>query len=363
MTMSNKYLSIISLILAAFVLLSGVSCTRQELPGGAVTISLSSCLPETRGAAEIKDGSEIYFGTDDNPDLILLIFDNNGNLVARYPDGANSEKMDGATPTDFSIRLKKRTNGEQIPEGTYAVYAVANTGEGLWTMSDGTNAVSINILKTNNSLTKTTLENLIFTGVPTDAGRLPLTAKGTVTVNTAGNGNAALSLSRPVAKVVVKLVNNFGNDLTLNPFSVTLTNLVSDKGYLFSHTPDFPTGVSYSDFSHSVPNTDESEVVLPYNTNPDNAIYEIPSFVFPGTGSYKCSLSFSITKVGQATLAPPKPFNFQDLSVHNNRGEDITSVARNQCLTITVSINKGSMLSFNFDVSDWTEHTENVTFD
>ena len=54
---------------AALTLLLGASCTPEEQPGGAVTILLSSGLPETRGASEIADGSEIFIDQIANTEL------------------------------------------------------------------------------------------------------------------------------------------------------------------------------------------------------------------------------------------------------------------------------------------------------
>lgn len=350
--------TVISIIAAAIVLLSGVSCTPQEQPGGTVTVILSSGLPETRGAAEVADGSEIYLDNGE-PDLILLLFNSQGALVAKYPDPDHASVMDTPTPSggDMMIRISKTTSGGTIPAGDYTLYGIANTA-GLWTMTDGTNTITASSITT-----KTQADNLYFSQSPTlQASRLPLTAKTTVTVSANGNGSAELVMRRCVAQVVVRVVNNYGSALTLSanesyPF-FSLHGLNASTGYLFQHSPDQPAGVVYSDLVNSTVPT-----VLEDNTEQNSNIYEYTALVFPGTGSYLCDIAFAVTQVGGSPLGSASKFRFTDLPVHNNRGEDITSISRNQRLTITVTISQGQMLSFSFEVGEWTPITETVSFD
>lgn len=371
--MMMRMKTVISIIAAAIVLLSGVSCTPQEQPGGAVTVILSTGLPETRGAAEVADGSEIYLDNNGDPDLILLLFNSQGALVAKYPDPDHASVMNTPTPSggDMMIRISKTTSGGTIPAGDYTLYGIANTA-GLWTMTDGSNTISASSITT-----KTQADNLYFSqSNPTlQASRLPLTSKTTVTVSANGNGSAELVMRRCVAQVVVRVVNNYGAVLTLGscraldpntgdpinnqflPF-FSLHELNASTGYLFQHSPDQPASVVYSDLVNStVPASLED------NTAQNSNIYEYSSLVFPGTGSYLCDIAFAVTHVGASELDPAREFRFTDLPVHNNRGEDITSISRNQRLTITVTISQGQMLSFSFDVGDWTEKTETVSFD
>lgn len=370
---------------AALALLLGNSCTPQEQPGGAVTITLSSSLPETRGAAEVADGSEIFIdrsGANPVPDLILLIFDENGALAAAYPDGDRSVLVADPVPTgnDMRIRFTKGTDGNPLPEGDYTVYGLANSA-GLWALSDGTSTINagefskeslISLAGTRSVTPQAEAEALYFTPLfaedspskpnpdlrESPNNRMPLTAKASLNVNANGNGSADLQLKRCVAQVVVKFVNNYGEELTLEDFSVTLHGINASTGYLFQHDPDIPTGTVYGNVAKEA-----SEVTLLDNTNPANDPYEASSFVFPGTGDYLCDISFTVTAVGGSSLNPERDFEFEDLPVHNNRGQDITSIARNQKLTITVTISQGEMLSFSFEVGDWTERTETVTFD
>lgn len=352
--MTHKILPI-SVLLAALLLLTGVSCTRQELPGGAVTISLASGLPQTRGEAEILDGTEIKFDpVTGAPDLILLIFNTDGSLRARYPDGTHTSFPTVPTANDITVRFAVGTDGNPIPAGSYSVYAMANTG-GMWTLDSGT---------VEDISSQAGADARIFTALPTQpTDRMPLTAIGSLEVNLEGNGNASLSLLRPAAKVIVRFINNYGDDLTLaqngtSPL-VELKEMVSDRGYLFPHNPDIPAGVSASDMVFNFP---AGGVVLPNNAD-GNTFYELSSLLYPGTGAYACSVSFSISKVGTDDVTPAREFEFPALPILNKRGEDITSVARNQCLVITVAISKGAMLSFSFDVGEWNKTTETVTFD
>ena len=355
--MIRKSILLIDTLLAVLVLLFGVSCTRQELPGGSVTVTLSSGLPETRGAAEVKDGSEVYIDGSGNPDLILLLFDSNGNLKAKYPDNNHSFVV-SSTGNDVSIRLAYDTAGALIPAGNYTVYAIANTG-GLWSLDSGTVA---------DIDTRDKAEARYFSVPPivadTPGAQMPLTAKGDVSVNLEGNGSVDLSLRRPVAKVVVRIVNNYGAALTLVPNGVApmvkLKSIDPDRGYLFQHSPDY-AGTSYANKEFAFPGS--GEVVLPDNTDLNNPVYELSSLVYPGTGAFSCDIAFKIKKVGSADVDPARAFSYENLPILNNHGEDITALARNQRLTITVTISKGTMLSFSFDVGGWNQTTETVTFD
>jgi hypothetical protein len=353
--MNMKLLLSISVSLAALVLLTGVSCTRQELPGGAVTITLSSGRPETRGAAEIADGSEIYrdSGTGE-PDLIVLLFNAEGNLTAKYP--AVGQIVSNPTPSDLMVRMGSGTDGNRIASGDYTVYALANTANLTtdgWPLTGGTIA---------GITSQADADALLFNAaLPASVTRMPLVAKGSLSVDAEGRGNATLNLQRPVARVTVRFVNQYGDELTLTPFSFTLRGVNPDRGYLFPHTPDIPAGITYGNISRNIASS--SSAVLPDNTDPANPVYEISSLVYPGEGPYSCALSFSITKVGDNPVNPAREFVYDNLPVQNRRGEDIPSIARNQSLAVTITISKGRMLSFSFEVGGWTEKTETVTFD
>lgn len=348
----------------ASALLLGASCTPQEQPGGAVSVILSSGQPETRGAAEVADGSEIYMNNGD-PDLILLLFNSEGTLVAKYPD-SGSELMDSPTPSgsDLTVRITKTIGGDTLPGGEYTVYAIANTA-GLWALTDGDETnISAGELSSSSITTQTQAEALYFSTLYPSTlgnGRLPLTAKTSLTVSEHGNGSAQLELKRCVAQVVVKLVNNYTKQLSLSNLSVTLRDLNASTGYLFPHNPDIPAGIVYADLVKEV-----STVTLPDNTVAANEVYEFSSLAFPGAapqGTYACDISFGVSQVGESTLTPTRNFSFTGLPVHNNKGQDITNLTRNQRLTITVTINQGQMLSFSFEVGEWTAKTETVTFD
>ena len=359
----NKKISLcIHIIPALLILLSGISCSRQEQAAGGITLTLSSGLPETRGAtpeetsANVRDGKEIYF-ENGVPDLVLLLFSGD-DLVAKYP-GTGTDLMTSPTPTgqDLRVRIATDLNGNMLSAGTYSIYALANT-KGLWGDPD---IASI--------ATKAAADALVFSTRPTalKEDRMPLTAIGTVEVNSSGNGAAELSLLRPVGKVVVRFINNYGKTLTLSPFSLTLRNMSASSGYLFPHTSgDIPGGVTYEDLTKTV--SSPETLTLP-DYIAQGEVYEYASLVYPGVagnlsaGDFTCDLSFSITQVGGTPLATPQDFDFAKLSILNKRGEDVTSIARNQQLTITVNISQGKMLSFSFEVGAWGRNTELVTFD
>lgn len=361
----NKKISLyIHIIPALLVLLSGISCSRQEPAASGITLTLSSGLPETRGAtpqetsANVMDGKEIFFDDSGNPDLVLLLFDGD-NLVAKYPGTTSTEILTSPTPTgqDLRVRIARDLNGNMLSAGTYSIYALANT-KGLW----GDPAIE-------SIMTKTAADALVFSIRPTalKEDRMPLSAIGTVDVNSSGNGAAELNLLRPVGKVIVRFVNNYGKTLTLSPFSLTLRNMSASSGYLFLHAPnDIPGGVTYENLTKTV-SSPESLTLPDYRDQGE--VYEYTSLVYPGVagnlsaGDFTCDLSFSITQVGTTPLATPEGFDFAKLSILNKRGEDVTSIARNQQLTITVNISQGKMLSFSFEVGAWGQNTELVTFD
>lgn len=360
--MSKKISLYIHIIPAFLILLSGISCTREEQVDNGVILTLSSGLPQTRGTAEIQDGMEIYFDGS-TPDLVLWMFDSNGHLVAKYPGSEYSEVLNTPAPTavDLQIRISRRLDdGKKFSAGTYSLYVMANTG-GFWHLSG--DPVIGNITE------KADADALFFDERPTSliADRMPLTAIGTVDVNDSGNGVAEVNLLRPVGKVVVRFVNNYGKTLTLSPFSLTLRNMSASNGYLFPHaTKDIPDGVSYEDLTKTV---SSSETLTLPDYRAQGEVYEYESLVYPGVagnlsaGDFTCDLSFTITQVGTTPLATPQDFDFAKLSILNKRGEDVTSIARNQQLTITVNISQGKMLSFSFEVGDWGRNTELVTFD
>ncbi len=360
--MSKTISFYIQIIPALLILLSGISCSRQEPAAGGITLTLSSGLPETRGAtpeetsANVRDGKEICFDND-VPDLVLLMFSGD-DLVARYP-GDGTAILTDPTPTgkDLRVRITKDLNGNMLSAGTYSIYALANT-KGLW----GSPAIG-------SITTKAAADALVFSTRPTalQEDRMPLTAIGTVEVNSSGNGAAEVSLLRPVGKVIVRFINNYGKTLTLSPFTLKLTNMSASSGYLFPRTSgDIPDGVTYEDLTKTV--SSPETLTLP-DYRDQGEVYEYESLVYPGVagnlsaGDFTCDLSFTITQVGGTPLAVPQNFSFSKLSILNKRGEDVTSIARNQQLTITVNISQGKMLSFSFEVGAWGQNTELVTFD
>lgn len=376
----------IALWITLFAMLLCFSCTPHERLGGAVTIILSSGGPETRANLASPEDGMIYINNG-TPDLILLLFNSQGTLVAKYPDSGHSSVMNSPAPTgnDMMIRLSQTVSGGIIPEGTYSLYGIANTA-GVWALTDGENSISAGALDASSITTKTQADALCFSPLfeansvskphpelrAAPNNRLPLTAKTSVTVSANGNGSAELQMQRCVAQVIVRFVNNYGAELSLSAYDAstpffTLHNMNPNTGYLFQHSPDVPAGTVYADFVNAtVPsvlydNTDNDGIDPDYSS--DAYIYRNSALVFPGTGTYTCDVAFKVTAVNGSALASPAEFRFTDLPVHNYRGEDITSISRNQRLTVTITISQGQMLSFSFDVGDWTELTETVHFD
>jgi hypothetical protein len=333
---------------AAVLLLAFGSCIKREQPEeGAVTISFSTGQMETKSAA---DGNDIYL-ENGNPDLTVLICSGNNIRAAYSNNGAGSAVVGSSTGSLQSISGSTATiRFTNLAQGNYTVYALANTG-GLWAMTDGSSPVAAS------AITAANIESLYFNPVsvpPTViSNRMPLTAKGTLTVNSGHNGTVSLSLNRCVAKVSVYLINNYGSDLTLKSFSCTVKGINPDNGYLISRSPDR--------FSVSSGN-----LILADNVNEvqlsAGGTQTYTNLVYPSTASsgYTCDISFSLTN-GQGT----QPFNWSDLAVTDEYAQRVTSLSRNQQLGITIRIGAGKMVSFNYKVLNWDEDalTQSITFD
>lgn len=336
------------------LLWGAVSCAPEDNMHGSLRIVFETGSLQTKADGPdgvVADGGGIYINGG-VPDLVILVADNNGDIVATYPDsgrtGVNTGSVEG---TPAATQMSVSFTG--LPGvATYTVYAFANT-LGLWTMKTGGSTVS-----SLTSLTSVTeVEGLQFEPVAADLdsescpkvknSRLPLSAKGTITLQGSGNGEISLALLRCVAKVTAVFENQYGSALTLYDFSNTLFHMRPETGYVVPHSSDF--AVAYA----SEGNLAASETD-PLTIAKDSRVSK-SWYVFPSIGPYTCNVSFKLDPSGEL-------LNYTDLPVHDDHARDIPQLARNQHLTITTRIGKGQSVSFNFEVADWDGITETVTF-
>ena len=325
---------------------SMAACTPQALPEGTLRLVFATGEPQTKadtGDGNVADGGGIFI--DGNiPDLVILIANSSGNIVATYP-GGTGELEGSPLPNSVSISFKG------LGQGDYTVYAFGNT-EGFWSMKSGGSDVSNLTALT----TASQVEALQFQPEASDVdshnclkvlqSRLPLSAKGTVTLGASGNGKIELPLLRCVAKVTARFENQFGSDLTLYHFSNTMKKMRPTAGYVAPHVNDFP--VDPADASDLT----SGETTLSIS---DGEAYEEFWYVFPSIGPYTCDVQFSQTDGGDL-------LQYLNLPIHDDHARNITKLDRNQHLTITTRISAGKKVSFNFEVSDWDEKTESITF-
>ncbi len=344
---------------AMLVLLGMGSCTRTEQPTGTVTLDFSIGDVVTRattpGDGNAADGGGIAFDGG-NPDLVILIENNSTHAISKRYLGANT--VDAvATFVEDTKQKRLQVQFTGLSAGEYTVYAVANTGGGsVWLTSDFS------------SITASALNSKTFTSLggatrPTVTDRMPLSAKGTLTVQSTGNGSVSLELLRSVAKVTVKFKNVTGGTLSLKDINFYISDMNPKWGYLIPPAgTDSPTNAG--DFRPL-----EMSAAGPISIEDGTAI---PGtyYVFPSQaqgGIYYCSASFTWTLNGgdeqtyengyYATSDPLK-----GLRVFDTNFEDIPALLRNQHLTIEIRIGEGSDVSFNFIVGDWEEKTESVEF-
>ncbi len=337
--MMKRFSRIVLASVLGFVACTG--CTKRAAPqSSSVILSFAVGQAETRAAAELADGSEIHFVSANEPDLFIAIANYSGEIVARYPAVVENEsECLEANDAQATVRFNKITN-----PGSYTVYAVANK-TGLWGMNSTLESAS----------TVSDLEALFFnvspsTPNPDDDEVMPLSAVGTLMVKESLTGQADLDLLRCVAKVGFRFKNDTGAVLNLSNCIVTIHQINPTQGYLFEHTPD-ATGDA-GDLS-----LNRSTITIPKDSSSD--MYEM-STVYPSiapsqaVGSrYLCDISFSL---GGDTK------EFTNLPIHDSMSQDIQALKRNQYLQIETRISRGLNISFNFEVMDWTPHTEDVLF-
>ncbi len=343
------------------VLAAGVSCRKQgkektDATEGDVVISFSSAVPVTRAGAvgdeNVADGGGIFI--DDvtgNPDLYIAIANYQGNVVATYTgtDTADAERVGDATATQVSIRFKTIANS-----GEYTVYALANT------YSNGTDGIwgaPANASEWEALTTAADLDDLVFTdlgeyGTLSVTSRMPLSAKGTLSISENLNGHVELEMLRCVGKVGFKFKNETNESITLTGCTVEIEEINPSQGYLFPRTNgDDATGTP-----RSISLTMSSIVIASGNST---EMYGM-QLVFPSLaperaiGSrYFCNIGFT---VGNASRT------FKNLPIHDKMSQDLQALGRNQYLQIETRINKGNEISFNFEVIDWNHKQEEILF-
>ena len=358
-----------------------LSCTREEVPaplcgpGSTLelhfsTVGLQSTKATTPGDGDPADGGGIA-GTTDNPDLVILIANNitgdanYGNIVMAYPTTGSLEGGFTANDTDATIKF----DFSEKPAGEYIVYAFGNTA-GLWDMttdgSDSYSGATLTTLTTAAQVEALKFKTSVVTseGVALKNGRLPVSAKTTLTVSDEGkNGDAYLELLRCVAKVTAIIKNNTLEEIDLYNYTHTVHGMNPNAGWVIPHENDTPGTAGnlvadpctkYSDPDYVIPISSDSSI--PYNW-----------YVFPSNGPYTIDIQFTLNKGNSEPEDPSDPpaektYTSTNLPVTNWRAVNIPALARNQHITVTTRISKGLTVSFNFEISDWTTHTASVEF-
>lgn len=354
-------------LILLLVLLGALSCKHEEMPAGGLRIVFETGEPETKaeGDGVVADGGGIYLsgsGTEldpyHHPDLVILLVDASGNIVGKFNGLSDSNVRSGLegtpSPTRMMVSISGTTEDEDLTScATYTVYAFANT-LGLWTMKSGGSPVMLADLTT-----VAQIEALQFYLDPeTDLdtygclkvkeSRLPLSAKGTVTLSANGNGEISLAMLRCAAKVTAVFDNQYGAALSLSDFSNIFYHMNPSMGYVIPHAIDFPVEHdSVYDGDISASETDPIPIA-------DDQTISMSWYVLPSIGPYTCDISFTSSETS---------YSYTELPVHDDHARNIPKLARNQHLTITTRIGRGKKVSFNFKVEDWDTKTEHVYFD
>jgi hypothetical protein len=370
-----------SAILATLAIVSGVSCARKEEPEcrGRITLELSTVALETKavtpGDGNLADGGGIAVNGSGEPDIVIAIADKNDDIVAWYPENygavpaGTTYDSSCLTPHTASTPATESIINISGPEkGTYKVFAVANT--------TGLSAVGSPALSSATTLSD--LQDLVLAAIGdiSFSTCMPLSAWGTLSVNSSGNGQIDLELKRVVARASLTFKNQTGEALKLYACSITIHDMNPSRGYLFSRTTDYVSGYD-NDLEF---NGDSPYLTVPVIDPEDPAsvnTYTLPSkLVFPSVAPaqsqgnrYLCDISFRIVKENKTYDAgDPTTYtqhDYYDLPVHDRRSADIQLLARNQDLKIETRINKRvdeNDISFNFEVLCWTDVVDEFVF-
>lgn len=353
---------------ATLVLLVLGSCTRNEQPTGTVTLTFTTGEIVTRsttpGGGDPIDGGGIYYNGD-TPDLVILI-EQNGTIVKRFLGTNTADAIASFVPATKQKRLQVKFTG--LDPGVYTVYAIANTNGG---------SVWFSPSKDFSTITASSLDALKYTSLtdnnrPTVSDdRMPLSAKGTLTVQSTRNGSVSLELLRSVAKVTVKFKNVTGGTLTLKNVQFYITDMNPKCGYLIPQaSTDYTT--TEGDYRPLFMSDAGPDIISVSGTEISGTYYVFPSKAQHG-GLYYCSANFwwklkkgdnpesAWTEYKNGYYADPSDPT-GGLRVFDKNFEDIPVLLRNQHLTIEIRIGEGSNVSFNFIVGDWEEKTESIEF-
>lgn len=363
------------LLITLFALLGAVSCMRMEQSGEDVgCCEMQLCFRtgalQTKGVhgdGNVSDGGGIYIDNGE-PDLVILIVNTSNNVVGVYPDPSPGIDVDSSLES-IADATSMRVKFTGLNEGTYSVYAFANT-EGYWPMSGQGTATARNYLA--GLTTKSAIESLkfadLFASVPESVcpndddnlpERLPLSAKGTVSVSSLHTGEITLAMKRCVAKVTAEFVNNTAEELTLYDYTSTIVGMCPNSGFVIEGSPkDYPDGTLAGNIT-----TSESSLVIPAVDPIDSSKPGSISkswYVFPSSGPYTCDFGFTLFKGDSAEHV----YIYSNLPVHDDHAVSIPSLDRNRHLHIVTKISKGTTVSFNFEVGGWGDSiVEQVMFD
>lgn len=351
-----------------------MSCIHQELPKGEVNLIFAVGDPVTRavtpGDGNPADGGGIAFDGD-NPDLVVLITKMESGIetiISSYVRGTSTN----ASATILSGDNKQKqiqVTFTGIDAGDYSVYAIANTKNGdgsVWGAPSNWDVDALSSLLNDNPNARPTVPN----------GRMPLSAKGSLTVRSSGSGSVSLELLRCVSKVTVKFSNVTGGRLDLSNVMLYINDMNPTKGYLIPPSSGADSPILSEDFRPLEMSADAMNNILETGSEVSGTYYVFPSAAQGGT--YYCSTSFNYTIT--PTSGDPESGSFKNgyylfeapatsgdytkgLRVHNSHGQDIPALQRNQHLTIEIRIGKGESVSFNFIVANWAEKVETISFE
>lgn len=348
--------TVLILLASALSLAGVVSCHQQDQPEGSVTLTFSTAAPVTRvGNGNAADGGGIVIDGSGNPDLFIAIANYSGDVVATYTgtNTTNAELVGSAAATQVSVRFKNITAGE------YTVFALANIADQLWGAPSASAWNDLTTVNDGNDIAY--LDGLTFTDLGDygtlsvgEGDRMPLSAKGTLSITENLNGHVELEMLRCVGKVGFRFKNETDATLTLTNCTVSIEKINPTTGYLFPRSNDADATGTARDISLS-------KNSISINSGAAEDLYDM-RLVFPSVapaseqtvGSrYYCNITFTVGG---------EEMTFTKLPIHDKQSQDIQALGRNQYLQIETRINEGLNISFNFEVKDWTNKQEDISF-